>query len=172
MSSVKVEHGVQMYQLIEPGTEWVHMKSHGVLTIAGHGAWGETDAGPRDGCPPSPLGNGQQQKLQVLKPFFPRQAGQGAGMVVLASASSWDMLHGHHVAVSPASHLPFPGTEHRSLLLPSCARLLPICSSPDKDTLLWGTGVDGERGDPRPLLTHPRPATHPGDMSHVEGRQP
>lgn len=116
MSSVKVEHGAQMYQLTEPGMEWVHMKSHWVLMIAGHGASGESEAGPRVSCPPSPLGNGQEQKLRVLKPFFPRQAGQGAGMVVLATVSSWDMLHGHHVAVSPASHLPFPGTEHRSLL--------------------------------------------------------
>lgn len=39
MSPVKVEHGVQMYRLPEPGMELVHMKSHWTLMIANHGAW-------------------------------------------------------------------------------------------------------------------------------------
>lgn len=37
-------------------------------------------------------------------------------MVVLATVSSQDTFHRHHVATSPALHLPFPGTEHRNLL--------------------------------------------------------
>lgn len=63
MSLVKAEHGVLTYQLTEPGMERVSVKSHWVPTMAGHRAWSKSDIGPGDGHPPSPLGNGQEQKL-------------------------------------------------------------------------------------------------------------
>ena len=131
--------------------------------------------------------------------FLGRQGRAGsrdgsAGHSIQLEHASWASL-----AMSPASHMPLPGTKHSELLrkrinwtkvwrrdrvsisilplpvLPSRALLLAVCcSSPDQDTLLWGTRVDGDRSDPRPLLTTScsRPPVHLIYMSHVERRQP